>query len=323
MARTPFHRFRTVLVATGAATLATFGIGSVALAEPTEHISNGSFASGTAPWWGTDNLSLGVSSGRLCTQVPADTENAWDAIVGYPGVPLVKGDKYTLEFSASTSVSSTVKTNVQLSEDPWTTTLSRSTALSSSMKTFAYSFTSTLDSDSGTLQFQIGGGTKAMRFCLDNVSLTSEAGSTGPSGPEHVVNGSFDEGMNPWYTYGTDSADVQDGKLCAEVPDGLENPWDAGVGQNDITLIDGKDYTFSFRASASPSSSVRANVQLGEDPYTTYVSDAVSLTSSMRKFSYTFTSSEDTSIAQIAFQVGGASSPYTFCVDDVSLRGGE
>jgi endoglucanase len=323
VARSTFHRLNTALAVAGAATLATFALGPVALAAPTEHISNGSFTSSVDPWWGTDDLSLKVTSGRLCTQVPSGTENAWDAIVGYNGVPLVKGDKYTLKFQASTSVASTVKANVQLSEDPWTPALSRDTALSSSLKSFTYTFTSTLDSDSGTLQFQVGGGAKAMRFCLDNVSLTSETGSVGPVGPEQVINGSFEEGLNPWYAYGTDSADVQDGMLCASVPEGLENPWDAGIGQNDITLVEGEDYTFSFNASADPKASVRANVQLGEDPYTTYFSDTVSLGSSMRKFSYTFTASADTSIAQVAFQVGGSSSPYTFCVDDVSLRGGE
>jgi len=312
------------LLATLTATILAAGAlaATPALAAGTEHITNGTFTSGTAPWWGTTNLSIAASSGQLCTQVPSGTENAWDAIVGYSGVPLVKGDKYTVTFDASASVATTVKANAQMSEDPYTATMSRDTALSSSMRSFTYTFTSSLDDPAGSIQFQIGGASRAWRFCLDNVSVVSEAGTVDPNGPENVVNGAFDEGMSSWYTYGTDDASVTGGALCAEVPAGLANPWDAGIGQNGIELVEGATYTFAFEASADPDMSIRASVQLGEEPYTAYLAQTVSLESDQTAFSYAFTADESTTLAQVAFQIGGSASAATVCLDNVSLRGG-
>lgn len=321
---TRMSRRAPALAACAAAALAAVAVSAVpAQAAGTEYITNGTFTNNTDPWWGTDNLSLSVVSGRLCTQVPTGTTNVWDAIVGYNGIPLVKGDEYTVKFAASASVAATIKANVQLSEDPYTATMSRDTALTSTLKNFTYTFVSTLDAAEGQLSFHLGGATKAFRFCLDNVSVTSEPATVDPSGPERVRNGAFDEGMTSWYSYGTDSAEVTDGKLCAAVPAGLANVWDAGIGQNDIPLVEGATYTFSFEASASPSASVRATVQLGEEPYTAYLDQTVKLSKQATEHSFTFTAGASVEAAQVAFQVGGAAAEYTFCVDNVSLRGGD
>ncbi|MBN1174419.1 MAG: glycoside hydrolase family 9 protein [Micromonosporaceae bacterium] len=140
---------------------------------------------------------------------------------------------------------------------------------------------------------------------------------------EQLVNGSFDEGTSGWYSYGTSSSGVSDGRMCATTPAGLANAWDAGVGQNDLTLLSGSEYTLSFTASADPATSIKAVVQLGVDPYTGYLGQVVALTPEAQEFSFTFTGLEDTKQAQVAFHLGGASAEYTFCVDDVSLLGGE
>lgn len=324
MVRTPHRRAPVALATLAATTLMVVGLSSVpAHAATTEHISNGTFTSTTSPWWATSNITMSVSGGRLCAQVPAGTEEIWDASVGYNGIPLVKGDVYTVTFAASATVSTTVKTNLQLAEDPYTATMSRDSALTKTAKTLTYTATSTLDSSAGQLTFQLGGKASAWTFCLDNVSVTSEPGVVDPSGPEQVVNGGFDDGLTAWYSYGTTSTAVTDGQLCSAVPSGLANSWDAGIGQNDISLVEGSTYTLALDASAVPSSSVRVTIQLGEEPYTAYLAQTVALTSQLASLTYAFTASESTSLAQVAFQVGGAAEEYTFCVDNVSLRGGE
>lgn len=140
---------------------------------------------------------------------------------------------------------------------------------------------------------------------------------------EQIYNGGFDEGTSGWYSYGTTSSGVTDGRYCSVVPAGLANPWDAGVGQNDIPLIAGASYTFSFTAAGDPASTITAAVQLGVDPYTGYLSRSVALTPEDQQLSFTFTAPEDTEQAQVAFQLGGPAADYTFCVDNVSLLGGE
>lgn len=66
----------------------------------------------------------------------------------------------------------------------------------------------------------------------------------------------------------------------------------------------------------------KALVQLPVDPYTQYLSANPELSVSGNDYRYTFTSPVDLPGAQVAFQLGGSATPWRFCVDDVSLKGG-
>ncbi|MEV4276403.1 glycoside hydrolase family 9 protein [Actinoplanes xinjiangensis] len=320
------HRRRRVTTSLAAGTAATLALtlltAAAASAEPVQHIPNGTFTSGTTGWWSTENAPISVVDGRLCAQVPGGTANAWDVSLGHNGVPLIDGAAYALSFRASASAAVSIRANVQLNEEPYTTALSRTVALTAEAQTFEYEFTAGLDSPNGTLTFQLGGSTDAFTFCLDDVSLTSDDAASPPDGPEQIENGDFADGMTDWYSYGTTSAGVDDGRLCSAVPAGLSNPWDAGIGQNGIPLVAGSSYTFAFDASATPGATIRANVQLGAEPYTSFLSRDVVLTGSSQRFEYTFTASADTTAGQVAFQLGGSAAAYTICLDNVSLVGG-
>jgi endoglucanase len=297
---------------------------SSANAAVVQHIVNGTFDGNTSPWWSTSNTPVAAVDGRLCAEVPADVVNPWEASIGHNDIPLVTGDPYELSFTASASVPVTVRANVQLNEAPFTAVLSREVALTTQPQTFNYQFTGSLDSTNGTFTFQLGGAAQAWTFCLDDVSLTSDTEGTPPDeDPEQLENGDFDNGIAGWFAYGTGNPTFGDGRLCSAVPGGLVNPWDAGIGQNDVPLIAGESYTFSFEASADPPSTVRANVQLGEAPFTSYLFREVALTPQTQAFEYTFTASEDTEAAQAVFHIGANANSYNLCVDNVSLRGGE
>ncbi|WP_249713782.1 glycoside hydrolase family 9 protein [Rhizomonospora bruguierae] len=291
-------------------------------AAPVEHITNGTFDSGTAPWWSSANTALTVNAGRACADVPAGSENPWDVMIGHNDIPLVNGARYTLTFTASASTASTVRTTVQLNEEPYTAPLSREVALTPAAQTFTYTFTSDLDSTNSGVTFQIGAPVP-FTFCLDDVSLSSEYDGPPAGGPEQVKNGRFDQGTAGWFTYGTTSSGVRDGEFCADVPGGLAQPWDAGLGQSDITLLAGSEYAFSFDASADPGATIRVTVQLGAEPFTSYLGHEIPIPAAGAHYEYSFTATEDTHIAQVAFQVGGNAAAYTMCVDNVSLRGGE
>jgi len=141
--------------------------------------------------------------------------------------------------------------------------------------------------------------------------------------PEQLKNGGFDSGSAGWFTYGTTDVGTADGRLCTTVPGGLANPWDAGLGQNDVPLVNGSSYTLSFDASADPGSTFRANVQLGVDPFTSFFSQDVPLAADAQHFEFTFTASADATAAQVVFHVGANPADYHLCLDNVSLRGGE
>ncbi|MFG3689900.1 glycoside hydrolase family 9 protein [Micromonospora sp. NPDC047740] len=144
-----------------------------------------------------------------------------------------------------------------------------------------------------------------------------------PDAPEQLRNGDFSAGTSPWFSYGTGDLTVVDGRLCTTVPGGLANPWDAGIGQDAVPLIAGAEYELSFDVSATPGAALKAVLQLGSAPYTTYASVDATATGTAQHVARTFTAPADNPGAQLVFQVGGSPAAQTFCLDNVSLRGGE
>ncbi|WP_323137588.1 glycoside hydrolase family 9 protein [Streptomyces sp. NBC_01789] len=140
--------------------------------------------------------------------------------------------------------------------------------------------------------------------------------------PEQITNGDFSAGTAPWWSTANAPVAVVDGRLCADVPAGTANPWDAIIGQNDIPLVAGETYTLTYTASSSVPLSIHTNVQMATDPYTADLSATDHIDAEAAPFTHVFTASADQDGAQVAFQVGGGAAAATFCVDDVSLRGG-
>ncbi|MFC4587062.1 glycoside hydrolase family 9 protein [Sphaerisporangium corydalis] len=140
--------------------------------------------------------------------------------------------------------------------------------------------------------------------------------------PEQIVNGTFDTTTDPWWHTGNTTFELDAGRLCATVPGGTVNPWDVIIGVNDIPLVRDDTYAFGFTASADPAKVAKALVQLPVDPYTQYLSATPELSVSGNAYAYTFTSPVSLPDAQVVFQLGGSATPWRFCLDDVTLRGG-
>ncbi|WP_155054159.1 glycoside hydrolase family 9 protein [Streptomyces blattellae] len=140
---------------------------------------------------------------------------------------------------------------------------------------------------------------------------------------EQLKNGTFDTTTDPWWTTSNVTAGLSGGQLCADVPGGTANRWDAAVGQNGITLVEGESYRISFTANGTPEGHVvRALVGLSVAPYDTWFEVSPQLSVSGNSYAYTFTSPVDTTQGQVAFQLGGQADDWRFCMDDVSLLGG-
>ncbi|PJE95272.1 hypothetical protein CUT44_23440 [Streptomyces carminius] len=141
-----------------------------------ELITNGDFSGKNhEPWWFTENSPASVVDGQLCAEVPADTEEVWDAIVGQDGVSLTEGEEYTLTYTVSATARHTVTTHVQEAVDPWGAQFSSQDAVSTRARTYSHTFTAEADDPEAQLVFQIGGSSRAYTFCLDDVSLTDES----------------------------------------------------------------------------------------------------------------------------------------------------
>ncbi len=138
---------------------------------------------------------------------------------------------------------------------------------------------------------------------------------------EQVVNGTFDNGTDPFWANAGMAIALTDGRACVDVPGGTVNRWDAAIGQNDIALVAGESYRFSFDASGDAGHVVRAITGLSVDPYDTYFEQSPIL-GDWQHYEWTFTANASTEQGQVAFQVGGSPDPWRFCVDNVSLVGG-
>jgi endoglucanase len=154
------------------------------------------------------------------------------------------------------------------------------------------------------------------------ISGLSPSTASADEGPEQIDNGTFDTTTDPWWHTDNVSFELTDGRLCADIPGDTVNPWDVIIGHNDIPLVKDETYAFGFYASADPGKVGRALVQMPVDPYTAYLAANPELSVSGNTYSYTFTSPVDMPDAQVVFQLGGSSTPWRFCLDDVSLKGG-
>ncbi|MGQ4447737.1 carbohydrate binding domain-containing protein, partial [Streptomyces griseus] len=137
--------------------------------------------------------------------------------------------------------------------------------------------------------------------------------------PELIVNGDFSAGTAPWWSTANSPIAVSDGRLCADVPAGTANAWDAIVGQNALALAVGESYTLSYSATSTVPVTIHTNVQMANEPWTTELATAQQVGTAVEHVTETFTAGADHDAAQLAFQIGGSAEPFTFCVDDVSL----
>ncbi|GIJ66027.1 endoglucanase [Virgisporangium ochraceum] len=163
-------------------------------------------------------------------------------------------------------------------------------------------------------------------LCVTLTTLVTSALLTGPAlaepGPEQIVNGTFDSGSAPWWSTANAPIAVVNGELCAEIPAGTANPWDAILGQNDIDLVQGEGYRLAFTAHASRAVNPRTLVQENADPWPTALDTRPAITTTPNTFEYFFTAGFSTSNGQFAIQAGALGEAYTLCIDNVSLTGG-
>ncbi len=142
-------------------------------------------------------------------------------------------------------------------------------------------------------------------------------------GPELIVNGDFADGTTaPWWWTGNTEGVVVDGQLCADIPGGTVNPWDAIIGQNDLPLTAGESYELTYTATSTVPITSRTAVQQAEEPYATELSVVDTITDEPEPISHVFNVGADNDAAQLVFQVGGKAEPFTLCLDDISLTGG-
>ncbi|MGC4175052.1 glycoside hydrolase family 9 protein [Demequina sp.] len=272
-------------------------------------LDNGNFAADVAPWSAYGHTGA-VTDGAYCGTVTAPLANPWDAGFGYNNLELPAG---TYEFSFDASTTGSFTALVQETGGSWTT-FAQTPVTGDAMTHYSLSFTLDDPVDVAALQFQFGPlASGSFDACIDNVFL-------GAPSVEYVTNGTFDDTRDPWKNDGVTSWSIDSGALCSEVPGGTPNPWSVNIHYDGMQLPAGP-YTLKFRASGT-GGPMRALVGLGASPYTVYTETNATPGADLEEYTVYFTLANASDNAQIAFQVGGSSTPWTFCIDDVSLASG-
>lgn len=276
-------------------------------------LDNGNFGAGVAPWSAYGHTGA-VDDGAYCGTVAGPLADPWSAGLGQNDIQLPAGD-YEFSFDASTTGSFTAL--VQQNGGAYTTYASTAVT-GADMTTYTLNFTLAAPVASANLQFHFGplAAEESYTFCIDDVFLGAPA-------VEYVTNGTFDDGdESPWQADGVAGIWIGSGAFCVQVPAGTTNPWDVNVHYDGMALPAGP-YTLKFSAYGT-GGPMRAIVGLGAAPYTVYAEHISTPTEAFEDQTVYFTMNQPSDNAQIAFQVGGSSTAWTFCIDDVSLvSGGE
>ncbi|WP_051312834.1 endo-1,4-beta-xylanase [Sporocytophaga myxococcoides] len=129
-----------------------------------------------------------------------------------------------------------------------------------------------------------------------------------------ITNGEFDQSTSGWEIQNNSSASgtmnvITNGnmsgtnslKICPATP-GTEE-WHVQVRQA-TPLIEGKNYKVSFIAKADAARTMTVSIQHDADPYTTYFSKTVDLTTTSQLYSYEFNATTTDDIAKLKFYIG-------------------
>jgi endoglucanase len=138
--------------------------------------------------------------------------------------------------------------------------------------------------------------------------------------PDPDLSGSGLEGE--WWATPNVVLEYQPGALCAAVPGGTVEPWDAIIGINEMRLSSGQGYRLGVSVSADPEGRVRALAQEGVEPWRPEGELVRSLSTERQDAMVLFQPGATRKNAQVVFQLGGSDEPWRFCLHSVSLKSG-
>ena len=161
----------------------------------------------------------------------------------------------------------------------------------------------------------VGSGT----VFIDNIYYYRQA--SGPTGPNLIVNGDFENGSSPWIIGVDDSTSApvvtNSGNTYYSVNvTTAGNPYDVNVSQK-LEIIQGNTYTLSFDAWSDVNRSIIAGIGLSADPWNNNT-ETVNITSSVSTYTLTLTATDfGATDARVIFDLGADVGEVN--IDNVSL----
>lgn len=170
----------------------------------------------------------------------------------------------------------------------------------------------------------ISGEENTVTFVMDSDKTVSALFSRSPDEEgNYLLNGDFSSGSENWIlnVWGGEAAgDVRDGEYEISISSlGSEN-YDIQLVQPGLYLEKGETYRVSFDAYASAEREIEVNVEMAQDPFTSYLPqlEYFNLTGEKQTYSFTFTMENSTDVNGRLSLNAGSSSENIF-IDNVSL----
>ncbi|MFI6780464.1 carbohydrate binding domain-containing protein [Micromonospora sp. NPDC050276] len=136
-----------------------------------------------------------------------------------------------------------------------------------------------------------------------------------------ILNGTFDNGSTqPWWTrLASTSTTVDAGQLRVRTSATVGKPvWEDLVGHFEFGVTAAQPYRLQFDAAADVNRPLRVSVSRADTPFTSAVDQSVTLTPTMRRFSFDFASPFGDPKAVLLFHFGGQAAS-TVRLDNISL----
>lgn len=295
------------------------------------YVYNGSFQEGKnrLDYWIVDDKEnhakyevTPLSDGRRF-KISTDNCNLTDVKLIQEDLPIAENGKYVLSFEAAASTPEQIAVNVAGNDTTF--------ILSEKKQTYTYAFSTGDVIDNASLIFALGVNNIVY---LDNVRVVEDS---------LIKNGSFNAGLSGFEVYAYTTSDVsyvvdsinEDNAFDITIKDTNDADWKIQLKQNNVKLEAGKWYTLKFDAKSSISRKLMYAIQRdgstkkdenGNEDWTPYVQDKVTLTSEYQTIEKTFQMKYDTDLESILSISMGAidgtriDTQHRICIDNISLE---
>jgi len=241
------------------------------------------------------------------------------------GIPLKRGNVYTLSFDAYADAARSMITDVSAPDRSYQRYLADTTVnLTTEKKTYTYTFNmEDTDDANGRLEFNLGNTNPVSTVHISNVSIKNtgtfeiDDSKKALTDGNHIYNGSFQEGDNRLEYWNIEDAGnhakyevtpLADGRRFKILTSGCSNAGEVTLKQEDLPLTANGKYLLSFEASADAEKEITAHVAGYDKTFT--------LTGDKKTYTYSFSTGENIGKPALLFDLGINGTVY---LDNVRL----
>lgn len=253
----------------------------------------------------------------IIEQPPA---NPWDVQLSQGSIEVQAGTGYFGSFMAKAGLTANEITASIINASTFVVAAQKKVTPGKNWDLYEFNFT---PSQSFTASFNVDMGAKSGSYYLDKFKLTTRELAE----MNLVQNPDFFDGNSGWVLTALSGATAQgsvaDGEFLVVITNAGINAWDVNLGQADLKLEQGFNYTFSFDAYADKPMQITPLAGKNSEPWTVY-SDGkpVTLSTSRQTYTLTFPMNQATDLkARIGFDIGGNNGTVYF--DNILLRKGD